>query len=82
MFIIGSISFKMTTNQLIMIPSLIHLKIHENCEYKIRNLVRSDRRLTIRGMVDELNLSFFAVYSILTEDLNMLRVISSFPRTV
>ena len=45
---------------------------------KVRNLVRSDRRLTIREMSDELNLSFYAVQSILTEDLNMRRVSAKF----
>lgn len=33
--------------------------------------VCSDRRLTIREMANELNLSFYAVQSILNEDLNM-----------
>lgn len=45
---------------------------------KVRDLVRSDRRLTIREMSDELNLSFYAVQSILTEDLNMRRVSAKF----
>ena len=35
---------------------------------KIRNLVRSDRRLIIREMVDEINLSFYTVQLILTEN--------------
>ena len=38
---------------------------------KVRDLVRSDRRLTIREMSNELNLSFYAVQSILTKDLTM-----------
>ena len=41
---------------------------------KIRNLVRSDRRLTIREIVDELGLCFYAVRSILTADLDTRRV--------
>ena len=45
---------------------------------KVRDLVHSDRRLTIREMSDELNLSFYAVQSILTEDLNMRRVSAKF----
>lgn len=45
---------------------------------KVRDLVRSDRRLTIREMADELNLSFYAVQSILTENLNMRRVSAKF----
>lgn len=45
---------------------------------KARDLLRSDRRLTIREMADELNLSFYAVQSILTEDLNMRRVSAKF----
>ena len=40
--------------------------------------MRSDRRLTIREMVDELTLRFYAVQSILTEDLNMRRVSPKF----
>ena len=41
---------------------------------KVRDLVRSYRRLTIREMSHELNLSFYAVQSILTKDLTMRRV--------
>ena len=45
---------------------------------KVRDLVRSDRRLTIREMSHELNLSFYAVQSILTKDLTMRRVSAKF----
>ena len=38
---------------------------------KVRDLVRSDCRLTIRGMSHELNLSFYAVQLILSKDLTM-----------
>ena len=38
---------------------------------KVRDLVCSDRRLTIREMSHELNLSFYAVQLILTKDLTM-----------
>ena len=45
---------------------------------KIHDLVRSDRRLTIREMSHELNLSFHAVQSILTKHLTMRRVSAKF----
>ena len=45
---------------------------------KVRDPVRSDRRLTIREMSDELNLSFYAVQSTLTKDLTMRRVSAKF----
>ncbi|KAJ4436625.1 hypothetical protein ANN_16756 [Periplaneta americana] len=45
-------------------------KTNENIA-KVHDIVRSDRRLKIREMVDELSLSLYAVQSILTEDLNM-----------
>ena len=48
-------------------------KTNENI-VKVRDLVRSIHRLTIREMANELNLSFYAVQSILSEDLNMRRV--------
>ena len=38
------------------------------------DLVRSDHRLTIRMMSDQLNLSSFTVHQILTEDLHMRKV--------
>ena len=40
--------------------------------------MRSDRRLTIREMSHELNLSFYSVQSILTKDLTMQRVSAKF----
>ena len=45
---------------------------------KVRDLVRSDRRLKIREMSHELNLSFYTVQSILTKDLTMRRVSAKF----
>lgn len=48
-------------------------KTNENI-VKVHDLVCSDRRLTISEMANELNLSFYAVQSILSEDLNMCRV--------
>lgn len=41
---------------------------------KIRNLVCSDCRLTIREMAEEFNLSFYATQSIFTEDLNVYEI--------
>ena len=45
---------------------------------KVRDVVRSDRRLTIREMSHELNSSFYAVQSILTKDLTMRQVSAKF----
>ena len=45
-------------------------KTEENVE-RVRALVRSDRRLTIRMMSDQLNLNSFTVHQILTEDLHV-----------
>ena len=45
---------------------------------KVRDLVRSDRRLTFREMSHELNLSLYAVQSILTKELTMRRVFAKF----
>ena len=45
---------------------------------KVRDLVRSDCRLTIREMSHDLNLSFYAVQSILTKDLTMQQVSAKF----
>ena len=45
---------------------------------KVHDLVRSDRRLTIREMSLELNLSFYAVQSILTKDLTTQWVSAKF----
>ena len=41
---------------------------------KVRNFVRSNRRLTTREMVEELGFSFYALQSILTQVLNTRRV--------
>ena len=48
-------------------------KTDENVE-RVKALVRSDRRLTIRMMGDQLNLNTFTVHQILTEDLQMRKV--------
>ena len=45
-------------------------KTEENVE-RMRNLVRSDRRLTLRMISSELNLNGFTVHKILTQDLDM-----------
>src|ERR1700761_7807581 len=45
-------------------------KTEETCE----GSCRSDRRLTIRMMSDQLNLNSFTVHQILTEDLHMRKV--------
>ena len=45
---------------------------------KINSLVRSDRPLTIGETVDELNLSFYSLNSILVDDLNVHRVFAIF----
>ena len=46
------------------------IKINHGNMAKICNLVRSDHRFMIREMIDELNLNFYVVEPILTEDLN------------
>lgn len=45
---------------------------------KIRNLVRSDRWLTITDMVDDLNIKSYAVESILIQHFNMRQVLAKF----
>jgi len=45
-------------------------KTDENVE-RVRSLVRSDRRLTLRMIRSELNLNRFTVHQILTQDLDM-----------
>ena len=40
----------------------------------VRSLVRSDRRLTLRMISSELNLNWFTVHQILTQDLDMRKV--------
>ena len=41
---------------------------------RVRSLVRSDRRLTLRMVSSELNLNRFTVHKILTQDLGMTKV--------
>ena len=41
---------------------------------RVRSLVRSDRRLTLRMISSELNLNRFTVHQILTQDLDMRKV--------
>jgi len=48
-------------------------KTDDNVE-RARSLVRSDRRLTLRMISSELNLSWFTVHQILTQDLDMRKV--------
>jgi len=48
-------------------------KTDDNVE-RLRSLVRSDRRLTLRIISSELNLNRFTVHQILTQDLNMRNV--------
>jgi len=48
-------------------------KTDDNVE-KVRSLVRSDRRLTLRMIISELNLNRFTVHQILTQDLDMRKV--------
>ena len=62
-----------------MIPCPVGLPLQKLTKtVKVRDLVRSDRRLTIREMSHELNLSLYAVQSILTKDLTMRRVSAKF----
>ena len=48
-------------------------KTDDNVE-RVRSLVRSDRRLTLRMIGSELNLNRFTVHQILTQDLDMRKV--------
>ena len=41
---------------------------------RVRSLVRSDRRLTLRMISSELNLNRFTIHQILTQDLDMRKV--------
>ena len=41
---------------------------------RVRSLVRSDHRLTLRMISSELNLNWFTVHQILTQDLGMRKV--------
>ena len=52
-------------------------KTDENVQ-KVAKMVRSNRRLTIRELAEELNISYGSVQSILTDDLQMRRVSAKF----
>jgi len=47
-------------------------KTDDNVE-RVRSLVRTDRRLTLRMISSELNLNLFTVRQIITQDLDMRR---------
>ena len=49
-------------------------KTDDNVEERVRSLVRSDRRLTLRMITSELNLNRFTVHQILTQDLDVRKV--------
>jgi len=48
-------------------------KKDDNVE-RVRSLVRSDHRLTMRMISSELNLNWFTIHQILTQDLDMREV--------
>ena len=50
----------------------------ENIE-RVNTLVRSDRRLTLRMLSEQLNLNRFTVHQILTEHLHMRKVCAKMP---
>jgi predicted transcriptional regulator len=50
-------------------------EVREDVE-KVRKLVRSDRRLSVQMMAEELNLDRETVRKILTEDLEMRKVLA------
>ena len=52
-------------------------KTDENVQ-KVAKLVRSDRRMTVRELTEELNISYGSVPSILTDNLQMRRVSANF----
>ena len=54
----------------------------ENVE-RVRSLVRSDRRLTLRMISSELNLNRFTFHQILTQDLHMRKLCAKMvPKTL
>ena len=53
------------------------LKTQENVE-RVSEIIRSNRRLTIREISEILNISYGSVQNILTTDLNMRRVSAKF----
>ena len=57
-------------------------KTKENVE-RVSEMIRSNRRLTIREISEDLNVSYISVQNILTTDLNMRRVSAKFvPRVL
>jgi len=57
-------------------------KTQENVE-RVSGMIRSNRRLTIREISEDLNISYGSVQNILTTDLNMRRVSAKFiPRVL
>ena len=54
-------------------------KTDDNVE-RVRSLVRTDRRLTLRMISSELNLNRFTVHQILTQDLDMRKVCAKMVR--
>ena len=57
-------------------------KTQENVE-RVSEMIRSNRRLTIREIYEDLNISCVSVQNILTTDLNMRRVSAKFvPRVL
>ena len=57
-------------------------KTQENVE-RVSEMIRSNRRLTIREISEDLNISYGSVQNILTTDLNMRRVSAKFvPRVL
>ena len=52
-------------------------KTHENVE-RVSEMIRSNRRLTIREIAEDLYISYGSVQNILTTDLNMRRVSAKF----
>ena len=53
-------------------------KMDDNVE-RVRSLVRSDHRLTLRMISSELNLNRFTIHQILTQDLDMRKVCTNMP---
>ena len=45
---------------------------------RVREIIRADRRLTIREVAEEVNIAFGTCQKILTEDMRMRRVTAKF----
>lgn len=76
MFLSGSINFKRVDDD--SLSGRLLTSISDENIMKIRNLVRSSRRFTIREMAGVSNVNFYAVQSILTEDLEVRWVFTKF----